>query len=44
MIGIDPAAWRQELALHDELFKMLEHHLPAALTATRARIEQRLAG
>jgi phosphoenolpyruvate carboxykinase (GTP) len=38
VIGIDRAAWRQELALHDELFKQLEYHLPAELPATRERI------
>jgi len=43
VIGIDPSAWRQELAMHDELFARLAHHLPAELPATRARIEQRLA-
>ena len=41
--SIDPEAWRAELALHDELFKQLAHHLPAALTATKTRIEARLA-
>ena len=39
----DKAAWLKELALHDDLFKQLEHHLPEALTATKAAIEQRLA-
>ncbi len=43
VIGIDKAAWRQELLLHTELFKQLEYHLPAALPATQARIEERLA-
>jgi phosphoenolpyruvate carboxykinase (GTP) len=43
VIGIDKAAWQQELVLHTELFKQLEHHLPAELPATKARIEQRLA-
>ena len=34
------AAWRGELALHDELFEQLAHHLPAELPqATKARIE-----
>jgi phosphoenolpyruvate carboxykinase (GTP) len=41
-IGIDQAAWQQELKLHDELFAMLAHHLPAALPATKARIEARI--
>ncbi|MDE2082258.1 MAG: phosphoenolpyruvate carboxykinase (GTP) [Burkholderiales bacterium] len=43
VIGIDRAAWQQELALHAELFRTLAHHLPPALPATQARIEQRLA-
>jgi phosphoenolpyruvate carboxykinase (GTP) len=41
--GIDKAEWEQELALHDELFKQLAHHLPQALPQTKARIQQRLA-
>jgi phosphoenolpyruvate carboxykinase (GTP) len=43
VIGIDRAAWQQELALHTELFKTLEYHLPAELPATKARIEASLA-
>jgi phosphoenolpyruvate carboxykinase (GTP) len=43
VIGIDRAAWKQELELHAELFKSLHHHLPAELPATKARIEERLA-
>ena len=43
VIGIDKAAWQQELALHAELFKQLEHGLPTELHATKARIEERLA-
>jgi phosphoenolpyruvate carboxykinase (GTP) len=41
--SIDKAAWKEELALHAELFKQLEHHLPKALTDTKAAIEMRLA-
>ena len=41
--SIDKAAWKEELALHAELFKQLEHHLPKALTDTKAAIEKRLA-
>ncbi len=41
--SIDRAAWKQELVLHAELFKQLEYHLPPELSATMARIEQRLA-
>lgn len=42
VIGIDKAAWQQELKLHAELFQQLEHGLPAELPATMARLEQRL--
>ena len=41
--SIDKAAWTQELVLHTELFKQLEHHLPKALLDTKAAIEKRLA-
>ena len=41
--SIDTAAWQAELALHTELFKQLEHHLPPALIQTKAAIEKRLA-
>ena len=41
--SIDKAAWTQELALHAELFEQLAHHLPKALTDTKAAIEKRLA-
>ena len=43
VISIDKAAWRTELALHGELFKLLAGRLPAQLLATKAQIEQRLA-
>jgi len=42
VISIDTAAWKQELTLHAELFKQLEHHLPGELPATMARIEDSL--
>jgi phosphoenolpyruvate carboxykinase (GTP) len=41
--SIDAQAWRAELALHEELFQRLAHHLSAELTQTKARIEARLA-
>jgi len=44
VIGIDKADWQRELALHAELFRQLQHRLPAELPAARARIEARLAG
>jgi phosphoenolpyruvate carboxykinase (GTP) len=43
VIGIDKAAWKQELTLHAELFKQLEYHLPRELPATMAKIQERLA-
>ena len=43
VIGIDKAAWLQELALHTELFKQLEYHLPKELGETKAVMERRLA-
>ncbi|MEO8388483.1 phosphoenolpyruvate carboxykinase (GTP) [Polaromonas sp.] len=41
--SIDKAAWTKELALHAELFKQLEHHLPKELEETKTAIERRLA-
>jgi phosphoenolpyruvate carboxykinase (GTP) len=43
VIGIDRAAWKQELTLHAELFKQLAYHLPRELPATMLQIEKRLA-
>jgi phosphoenolpyruvate carboxykinase (GTP) len=43
VIGVDTAAWTQELKLHEELFQQLSYHLPTEMPATKARIEQRLA-
>jgi phosphoenolpyruvate carboxykinase (GTP) len=43
VIGIDRAAWQQEMVLHQQLFTQLTYHLPAALPATKKRIEERLA-
>ena len=43
VIGIDRAAWREEMKLHGELFAQLAHRLPAQLPATKAQIEKRLA-
>jgi phosphoenolpyruvate carboxykinase (GTP) len=43
VIGMDHGAWQQELKLHDELFTQLAYHLPAELTATKARIAGKLA-
>jgi phosphoenolpyruvate carboxykinase (GTP) len=38
VIGVDKAAWQQELTMHDELFDMLAYHLPRELQSTKARI------
>jgi phosphoenolpyruvate carboxykinase (GTP) len=38
VIGIDKAAWQQELTMHDELFKTLAYHLPEQLRTTKSRI------
>jgi phosphoenolpyruvate carboxykinase (GTP) len=38
VIGVDKAAWQQELAMHDELFAKLAYHLPVQLQTTKARI------
>jgi len=42
VIGIDHAAWQQELKLHDELFEKLESKLPQALKDTKQKFEKRL--
>jgi phosphoenolpyruvate carboxykinase (GTP) len=41
--SMDPIAWQQELALHQELFDQLKLGLPAELPATKQQIEKRLA-
>jgi phosphoenolpyruvate carboxykinase (GTP) len=38
VIGVDKAAWRRELRMHDELFAQLAYHLPVQLQTTRHRI------
>ncbi len=43
VISVDDADWRSELSLHAEFFDSLRQRLPAALTATKAQIESRLA-
>ena len=40
--SLDKDAWKQEIALHTDLFKQLAYHLPQELVATKARLEQRL--
>jgi phosphoenolpyruvate carboxykinase (GTP) len=41
--SLDKAAWKQEFALHDELFTQLAYHLPKQLVETKAKLEQSLA-
>jgi len=41
--SLDRTAWKQEIALHTELFTQLAYHLPKELEATKAALEQRLA-
>ena len=41
--SVDKSAWQAELQLHTELFQQLHHHLPAALSDTKAALEKRLA-
>ena len=40
---VDAAEWRAEMALHAQLFEQLAFHLPEALSATKDRLEARLA-
>ena len=44
VIDLDPASWKDELALHGELFEQLANRLPAELPQVRQRIAARLAG
>ena len=41
--SLDKAVWKEEFALHTELFSQLAYHLPPALVETKARLEQRMA-
>ncbi len=41
--SVDKSAWQAELQLHTELFEQLHHHLPTALSDTKAALEKRLA-
>src|SRR6185436_18545544 len=40
---VDPAAWKEELASHDELFGKFGERLPEALETRRGRMHQKLA-
>jgi phosphoenolpyruvate carboxykinase (GTP) len=43
VVSIDKAAWQQELAMHDELFKKLEGYVPKELADSRQALQERLA-
>ena len=43
VLSIDKAAWQQELAMHDELFKKLEGFVPQELAQSRRALQDRLA-
>ena len=43
VMAIDPEAWRAEMGLHGELFKLLAARLPAQLLAIKGQIEAKLA-
>jgi phosphoenolpyruvate carboxykinase (GTP) len=40
--SLDKAVWKEEFALHSELFNQLAYHLPPALVETKARLEAQL--
>jgi phosphoenolpyruvate carboxykinase (GTP) len=40
--SLNKDAWKQEIALHTELFTQLAYHLPRELEETKAKLEQRL--
>ena len=40
--SLDKAVWKEEFALHTELFNQLAYHLPTALVDTKARLEKQL--
>src|ERR1051325_11331721 len=42
LAGVDRAAWKEELASHDELFAKLGSHLPEALETRRGEMHGRL--
>lgn len=44
MTDLNPEDWARELALHQELFDKLAHHLPRELVETKAGMAQRILG
>jgi phosphoenolpyruvate carboxykinase (GTP) len=41
--SIDQSAWKEEFALHDELFAQLAQGLPPQMTQTKTAMQERLA-
>ena len=44
LMALDPEAWRQELAAHDDWFAKLADRLPPQLAAHRSKLAAALAG
>jgi phosphoenolpyruvate carboxykinase (GTP) len=42
LADVDRAAWRDELASHDDLFGKLGRHLPSSLEARRGEMHEKL--
>jgi len=42
VINVDPADWKAEMVLHEQLFAQLSLRLPKELPQTKARIVERL--
>jgi phosphoenolpyruvate carboxykinase (GTP) len=42
VMGMDKTDWQTELALHDELFELLAHHMPAELIAHKSELKTRV--
>ncbi len=40
--SVDSAAWQKEIALHEDLFNKLKHHLPPVLQTIKTNLQQRL--
>ena len=41
VMSMDKTDWQTELALHDELFELLAHHMPAELIAHKTELKKR---
>lgn len=42
VMSMDKTDWQTELALHDELFELLAHHMPAELIAHKTELKKRV--